>query len=188
MTNMTKISLVKVIMVVAFLAAAFPAFAQGEWKWANYWTGNDDPLNSTNPYNYIVRTAFDDDGNVYVFGSFGGNATLYDQIGDSHFSNNAMVVSANTQGIVLIKFDSLGNYLWSRIVKTLRNETCRPYDMVLRDNHILISGEYGFYNTMNEKLVFLDTLITEQAANSYQNNEHFPPYTFGNYSFFHIWI
>ena len=171
------------LLMTSFLAF-LTASAQGEWKWANYWTGNDDPLNSTNPYNYIVRTAFDDDGNVYVFGSFGGNATLYDQIGDSHFSNNAMVVSANTQGIVLIKFDSLGNYLWSRIVKTLRNETCRPYDMVLRDNHILISGEYGFYNTMNEKLVFLDTLITEQAANSYQNNEHFPPYTFGNYSFF----
>ena len=90
----TQITLALFATLFSFLTAS----AQGEWKWANYWTGNDDPLNSTNPYNYVVRTAFDDDGNVYVFGSFGGNATLYDQIGDSHFSNNAMVVSANTQG------------------------------------------------------------------------------------------
>ena len=46
-------------LFVATLATLFitlSASAQGEWKWANYWTGNDDPLNSTNPYNYIVRT------------------------------------------------------------------------------------------------------------------------------------
>ena len=65
------------IFTLFLLLLQIPASAQGEWKWANYWTGNDDPMNGNNPFNYIVRTAFDDDGNIYVFGSFGGNASIY---------------------------------------------------------------------------------------------------------------
>ena len=174
------------IFTLFLLLLQIPASAQGEWKWANYWTGNDDPMSGNNPFNYIVRTAFDDDGNIYVFGSFGGNATLYDQNLSMHFSNNAMVVSANTQGIVLIKFDSLGNYLWSKAVKTLKNTTCKPYDMTIHNNQIIISGEYSFSPSLNEQLLFFDTLITEHTAASYPTEEHNPPYTFGAYSFFSL--
>ena len=54
-------------LLVAILAALFTfpnVSAQGEWKWANYWTGNDDPLSSSNPYNYVVRTAFPSSSNA----------------------------------------------------------------------------------------------------------------------------
>ena len=71
MTIMTKISLFKVIMVVVFLAAAFPASAQGEWKWAHHWTGGDGSYGDY--YNKIINTAFDDDGNIYVYGTMGGS-------------------------------------------------------------------------------------------------------------------
>ena len=166
------------VATLATLFVTLTASAQGEWKWANYWTGNDDPLNSTNPYNYVVRTAFDDDGNVYVFGSFGGNATLYDQVGNTHFSNITSVVASNTQGTALVKFDSLGNYLWGRIIKNSKQGDCRPYDMTLRDGKIVISGHYSFEYSSNEQLWFLDTLITQQTALSYPLGEYHPPYTF----------
>jgi hypothetical protein len=175
------------LFMTSFLA--FPsASAQGEWKWANYWTGNDDPLSSTNPYNYVVRTAFDEDGNVYVFGSFGGNATLYDQVGNTHFSNITSVVASNTQGTALVKFDSLGNYLWSRIIKNSKQGDCRPYDMILQDGKIVISGQYSFDYSLNEQLWFLDTLVTQQTALSYPLDENHPPYTFtgGDISFVSI--
>ena len=171
---------------LATLFLTLSASAQGEWKWANYWTGNDDPLNSTNPYNYVVRTAFDDDGNVYVFGSFGGNARLYDQNMSTWISDNVAVATSTTQGIILTKFDSLGNYSWSRIIKTIKNESCRPYDMVLYDNQILIAGEYSFIGSLGEQLMFLDTLITQQTAQSYPSGQHQPPYTYGSYSFFSV--
>ena len=96
---------------LATLVLTLSASAQGEWKWANYWTGNDDPLNSTNPYNYVVRTAFDDDGNVYVFGSFGGNAMIYDQGQNSYLANHVSSISSTSPGTVLLKFDSTGNML-----------------------------------------------------------------------------
>jgi hypothetical protein len=185
LTNMKK----QLSLFVATLATLFltlSASAQGEWKWANYWTGNDDPLNSTNPYNYVVRTAFDDDGNVYVFGSFGGNARLYDQNMSTWISDNVAVATSTTQGIILTKFDSLGNYSWSRIIKTIKNESCRPYDMVLYDNQILIAGEYSFTGSLGEQLMFLDTLITQQTAQSYPSGQHQPPYTYGSYSFFSV--
>ena len=143
--NLSKLLVALFATLFTFLTAS----AQGEWKWANYWTGNDDPLNSTNPYNYVVRTAFDDNGNVYVFGSFGGNATLYDQVGNTHFSNITSVVASNTQGTALVKFDSLGNYLWSRIIKNSKQGDCRPYDMILQDGKIVISGQYSFDYSLN---------------------------------------
>ena len=110
------------ISLVLILLAVVTVHAQGEWKWANYWTGNDDPLDSNNPYNYVVRTAFDDDGNVYVFGSFGGSARIQDQTLSTWIFDNVEVVASNTSGIILVKFDSLGNHLWSRVIKTPNKE------------------------------------------------------------------
>ena len=181
-----NLAIKRLISIILILLATLSASAQGEWKWSNYWTGNDDPLNSTNPYNYVVRTAFDDDGNVYVFGSFGGNARLYDQNMSTWISDNVAVATSTTQGIILTKFDSLGNYSWSRIIKTIKNESCRPYDMVLYDNQILIAGEYSFTGSLGEQLMFLDTLITQQTAQSYPSGQHQPPYTYGSYSFFSV--
>ena len=181
---MKKISLVKVIMAVAFLATAFPASAQGEWKWANYWTGNDDPLNSTNPYNYVVRTAFDDDGNVYVFGSFGGNARIYDQNQSSYFCSQVSIIAANTPGTVLAKFDANGNLLWKKVIKSSYDMSNMPYDMYLKDNRVVIAGEYSWDGGQGKQLWFVDTLITQQVAQSYPSNEFHPPFTFGKYTYF----
>ena len=96
------------LCLILLQAVFFSASAQGEWKWANYWTGNDDPLSSTNAYNYVVKTAFDDEGNIYAFGSCGGTAQIQDQSQAIHMLNNATVLTANTQGSVLAKFDRNG--------------------------------------------------------------------------------
>ena len=175
----------RITIILILIAAVLTASAQGEWKWANYWTGNDDPLNSYNPYNYVVSTAFDDDGNVYVYGCFGGNAKLYAQDTSVWFCDDVEIVQSNSPGLVVAKLDSLGNLVWSKTVKATYTNYCRPYDMVLHDNQLLISGEYSFFGG-NPKLWFLDTLITRQTANSYSSGEHHPPYTLGSYSFFSL--
>ena len=161
----------------------FSTSAQGEWKWANYWTGNDDPLNSNTPFNHVVRTAFDDDGNVYVFGSFGGNATMFDQNSNTHFANDVSIVSNSSPGNVLAKFNPQGNLLWYKSIKST-NGNCLPYDMVIKDGVILIAGEYSWNYAQNKPFWFFDTLITVQTALSYGNGAYQPPYTFGNYSYF----
>ena len=174
----------RITIIAILIAAVLSASAQGEWKWANYWTGNDDPLNSYNPYNYVVRTAFDDDGNVYVYGCFGGNAKLYAQDTSVWFCDDVAVILANTKGCALMKFDSSGNLLWKRTIKKSKQGDCRPYDMVLHEDRILISGQYDLaYGS--EDLWFLDTLITQQTAfDHFLSGEINPPYTYGVYSFF----
>ena len=168
----------RITIIAILIAAVLSASAQGEWKWANYWTGNDDPLNSYNPYNYVVRTAFDDDGNVYVYGCFGGNARVYDQNTSEWLCDDVAVILANTKGCALMKFDSSGNLLWSRTIKKSKQGDCRPYDMALHNDRILISGQYDFTSGTNETLWFLDTLITQQTGFSYPVGEYHPPYTF----------
>ena len=174
----------QLIPVVLILLAAVSVHAQGEWKWANYWTGNDDPLNSNTPYNYIVRTAFDDDGNVYVFGSFGGNARIYDQNQSSYFCSQVSIIAANTPGTVLAKFDTIGNLLWEKVIKSSYDMSNMPYDMYLKDNRIVIAGEYSWDGGSGKQLWFLDTLITQQVAQSYPSGERNPPFTFGTYTYF----
>lgn len=160
----------------------FSTSAQGEWKWANYWTGNDDPLSSTNAYNYVVKTAFDDEGNIYAFGSCGGTAQISDQSQAIHMLNNATVLTANTQGSVLAKFDRNGNLLWHRIIKSSRSE-CTPYDMFFDGNRIVILGLYSNSGAVNEHLWFFDTLITGQHFAGIPWEEQIPPYAFGNYNY-----
>ncbi len=169
------------VPVVFILLATLSASAQGEWKWANYWTGGEEL--GSHETNRVVRTAFDDNGNIYVFGSFGGSATLYAQNGTSHFSDNTAIVANGSPGTVLAKFDSLGNLLWHRFIKSL-NSSCMPYDMFVRDNRITIAGEYAFQLNSVTQLWFIDTLIDSQCALSYPSGTIHPPYTFGNYSYF----
>ena len=179
----------RITIIAILIAVVLSASAQGEWKWANYWTGNDDPLNSNNAYNYVVRTAFDDDGNVYVYGCFGGNAKVYDQNTSEWLCDDVAVILANTKGCALMKFDSLGNLLWSRTIKKSKQGDCRPYDMVLHDGQILISGLYDLAYGPNENLWFLDTLITQQTAfNLFLSGEIHPPYSYtdGIYTFFSV--
>ena len=100
---------------ILFITLAAPA--QGEWKWAHYWTGSGGDL--TNIFNNITNTAFDEEGNVYVYGTMGGNARLD---GDMlMFSSNSDVITTSEHSILLAKFDTLGTMLWYRVIKCNRD-------------------------------------------------------------------
>ena len=171
-----------VVCFILLQSVSFSVHAQGNWLWANYWTGNDDPLSSTNAYNYVVKTAFDEDGNIYAFGACGGTAQIAAQNQNVHMLNIPIVLTANTMGSVLAKYDRNGNLLWHRLIKsTGAGNDCRPYDMFLKDNKIYIAGDYTFEYL--QPLWFFDTLIDHQSAMSHPGHSH-PPYSYGNYSYF----
>jgi hypothetical protein len=72
------------LALLATLFSLLTASAQGEWKWAHYWSGNDE--SASNYYNKIINTAFDDDGNIYVYGSMGGHAVFDGEL--FHYDNH----------------------------------------------------------------------------------------------------
>lgn len=171
--------------IIPFLALALlyvTATAQGEWKWAHYWTGGDGTYGSY--YNKITNTAFDDEGNMYVYGTMGGSA-VFD--GTSfHFSTEEQVLSHYTKSIVLFKFDALGNLLWHKVVKSSA-QAAIPRWMEVRNGRIYISGdvemEYVDHNWNNVWLYYLDTLIRGYDVHLIPNEERRPPYMTGAWTF-----
>jgi len=95
------------VATLATLFVTFSASAQGEWKWANYWSGTGG--SSANIFNTITRTAFDEEGNIYVLGEVGGQSTFNGLT--FQFINNPQVFGSPGRTSMLAKFDTLGNML-----------------------------------------------------------------------------
>lgn len=143
------------IILLMFLLPALFSQEGGEWKWAHYISGNDGI--GQDYYNKIINTAFDDEGNIYIYGMCGGNANLD---GTIQFSDNQEVVTANVETILLAKFDTLGNMLWHKIVKS-RSLPTIPKGMYLRDNKIHIAGNGMLSNSWyHDWIYYFDTLVT----------------------------
>ena len=156
-------------LVLLFVSSAT---AQGEWKWAHYWSGGDGSYSDY--YNYITNTAFDDEGNIYVYGSMGGNAVFDGEL--FQFTTNAEVLSRNDHSVLLAKFDTLGNMLWHKVMKSV-DEWAVPKWMEVRDNTVFVAancGLYGFYP--DSWLYYWDTLITKSQIIALPQEMQKPPY------------
>ena len=162
----------RITTFLAFVLLLATATAQGEWKWAHYWTGQDGSYSSY--YNYITNTAFDDEGNIYVYGSMGGSA-VFDGT-TFQFTTNAEVLSHNEHSVLLAKFDTLGNMLWHKVVKSSA-EMAFPLWMELRDDKIYIAGNCGFYGDYSDSwLYYLDTLMYKYQVDSIPVEQQRPPF------------
>ena len=162
--------------------------AQGEWKWAHYWSGNGGDYN--NIFNKVYNTAFDDNGNIYVYGTMGGNA-VFDGITLS-FSNNSDVITTAEHTVLLAKFDTLGNMLWYKIVKCSNREggVSRAHWMEVKDDKVYVLGNMNldyvdYYATVNNVwLYYFDTLITGPQVHEIPVEQRRPPYKTGRYTYF----
>ena len=175
---MKKTQLVFVLLVTLFTLLS--ASAQSEWKWAHYWSGNGGDYN--NIFNKVVNTAFDDDGNIYVYGTMGGNA-VFDGITLS-FSNNSDVITTAEHSILLAKFDTLGVMQWYRVIKCSNGDWSIPKWMTIKNNRIYITGRTGMWGDYNYWLYYLDTLITKADVLNLPESERKPPYKRSRWTFF----
>ena len=183
---------VKILFQLLVLSALFAdifstASAQGEWKWANYWSGSGGY--PTDYYNQVVNTAFDESGNIYVFGQIGGHPTINGQ--PLQFTSHPYAFNIDKPTSMLAKFDTLGNMLWYKIVKSSDQYVyCLPHWMEVKDNKVYISGnlslEYVDYNATvnNVWLYYFDTLITGSQVHEIPVEQRRPPYKTGRYTYF----
>ena len=163
-----------------FLLASTSASAQGEWKWAHYWTGSGGDLN--NVFNKITNTAFDEDGNMYVYGTMGGNARLDGEM--LMFSDNSTVITTSEHSILLAKFDTLGTMLWYKVIKCNSDYWSFPKWMTVKNDRIYITGITGMWGDYDYWLYYIDTLITKADVLSLQASERKPPYKHSRWTFF----
>ena len=170
----------------ATLFTFLTASAQGEWKWAHYWSGTGGT--SSDLYNNVTKTAFDEDGNIYVFGLIGGQPTYNGS--PLMFINNPQVYGSGKRSSLLAKFDTLGNMLWYKVVKSSESHDCFPYWMEVEDDKVYISGDISLDfvedpSSVNSVwLYYLDTLITGPQVHSIPADQRRPPYKTGRYTYF----
>ena len=167
-------------LALFLLLLQISASAQGEWKWAHYWTGSGG--DAINIFNNITNTAFDEDGNVYVYGSMGGNAMIDGEM--LMFSNNADVITTAEHSILLAKFDTLGTMLWYKVIKCQGDYWSIPKWMTVKNDRIYITGITGMWSDRNYWLYYLDTLITKADVLSLPASERKPPYKRSRWTFF----
>ncbi len=167
-------------VTIATLFSTLTASAQGEWKWAHYWTGSGGDL--TNIFNNITNTAFDEEGNVYVYGTMGGNARLDGEM--LMFSDNSDVITTSEHSILLAKFDTLGTMLWYKVIKCQGDYWSIPKWMTVKNDRIYITGITGMWSDRNYWLYYIDTLITKADVLSLPPSERKPPYKRSRWTFF----
>ena len=167
-------------VTIATLFSTLTAPAQGEWKWAHYWTGGGGNLNEV--FNKITNTAFDEEGNIYVYGTMGGNARLDGEM--LMFSDNSDVITTSEHSILLAKFDTLGAMLWYKVIKCNSAYRSIPKWMTVKNDRIYITGTTGMWGDYNYWLYYIDTLITKADVLSLPESERKPPYKRSHWSFF----
>lgn len=173
--------LFQLLVLSALFAVIFPAAsAQGEWKWAHCWTGSGGDL--TNIFNNITNTAFDEEGNVYIYGTVGGNARLDGEM--LMFSDNSTVITTSEHSILLAKFDTLGTMLWYKVIKCNEDYWSIPKWMTVKNDRIYITGTTGMWSDYNYWLYYIDTLITKADVLNLPPSERKPPYKRSRWTFF----
>ncbi len=169
------------IFTLFLLLLQIPASAQGEWKWAHYWSGGDGTYGAY--YNEITNTAFDEEGNIYVYGSIGINPTIDGMT--FQFINNGEVLSYNEKTIMLAKFDTLGNMLWHKVVKSSSSPSF-PLWMEVRNDKVYVAGNSSMYEDRQDSwLYYMDTLIRKwQVDNIPEEQQQFPFKPYHRWTFF----
>ena len=180
--NLSKKFIALLIVFFTFSTAS----AQGEWKWANYWSGEGGF--SYQYYNRIIKTAFDEDGYIYVFGQIGGCPTFNGM--PIQFTNHPQAFNSDKRASMLAKFDALGNMLWYKMVKSSESVECYPHWMEVKDGKIYISGNLSLdyvenpASVNNVWLYYFDTLITGPQVHAIPVDQRRPPYKTGRYTYF----
>ena len=190
------------IASVALLLTTFTTFAQGEWEWANYWTG--DQREFYDNLNKITNTAFDEEGNIYVYGTMGGDPQFngedfplpenflsmnpgWGNDGLNEYLRTRARIEPKTY-LVLAKFDPDGNMLWNKIIRPVNmysttNEAWACW-MELRNDKLYVSGNFGLGNDNNSLCYYLDTLITTKQVREMPEEERKPPFKQSEWTWF----
>ena len=190
------------IASVALLLTTFTTFAQGEWEWANYWTG--DQREFYDNLNKITNTAFDEEGNIYVYGTMGGDPKFngedfplpenflsmnpgWGNDGLNEYLRTRARIEPKTY-LVLAKFDPDGNMLWNKIIRPVNmysttNEAWACW-MELRNDKLYVSGNFGLGNDNYSLCYYLDTLITTKQVREMPEEERKPPFKQSDWTWF----
>lgn len=160
-----------IIILVLIIFLTFNINAQS-WQFANSFGGESgsDPTNNNMPNNLIL----DDNGNAYVYGTYGAGTEFND-------STLPLFVDGN-RGSFIAKFDCLGNVQWFKSVSNSEQRDDQASFLILKDDNLYLYGSCRIDNWY--KTWFLDTLVIGSILyQHYPDDCAFPWVPFRDYSY-----
>lgn len=144
---------------IFFLFILSSVHAQGEWVWAKSYSGYDAYGGTAN--NEIICSDFDREGNIYIFGKFGGSADIDGEeiFPDSLISLMGSPFQYDRTGIVLAKFSPQGNLIWKKVIRR-GDQDMFPLWMEMKEDRISFLGTVCF----GSPFYYLDTLVPNAGA------------------------
>lgn len=134
---------------------SFYAHAQ-QFDWVQTYSGAENSQDY--PGNYIVGSATDSQGNLYVAGQFAFSATLdgQDLIPFSPWGGDVFIPNA-----CIMKLSPSGELLWKRVLHANQSRVSYITDIQLvGDTALWVCAEFDLPRAEDEYLYFYDTLVT----------------------------
>ncbi len=142
------------------------------WQYAKSFGGQSgsDPSNNNMPNNLVL----DDNGNAYVYGTYGAGTEFND-------STLPLFIDGNRGGFIA-KYNCAGDIEWFKAISNSEQRHDQANYMILKDDYLYLSGSChidNFYKTW-----FLDTLVIGSIlVQDYPQNSIFPWIPYRNYSY-----
>jgi len=142
----------------------------GEWVWAKAYSGYENPFYTPVLSNSIVKSAFDEAGNVYILGTFMTEAAI-----DGECIAPPTISGDTHPGQVIAKFDTAGNLVWKKVIKF--REAQFPKGIQIRGNKLYaLVDVWMTANGPNSYLYYLDTLVYYNDVRDIPLEECTPPF------------
>lgn len=165
----------KHILILALLAVF--GLANGQtWRWAHSFGG----IASNYGYNrnWIKNMAMDEEGNLYIIGSFGRNCRMDDSI---RFPT-PMTGSGEHETALIAKFAPDGSLVWERQMKE-KDSGAEGYSMEIKGDRLYIMANIGMYNMADgEYMIYWDSTMYRNTLINIPDSERTLPFIFGHWT------
>ena len=156
------------IFFYLILSIASISFASAQdWQYATRFGGSNyqSPGLGLKILNHPNHLEIDAEGNAYIFGTYGDNASFYGFSDGLAFDSPSYGDQCN--GTFVAKFDCNGNVVWHKAIVRETNRDSESQYMALKNNHLYLQGTVHIPTT-NSNLWFLDSLIYGNILHNYE--------------------
>ena len=176
----------KTFLIVTMLFAISFGFAQNnmDWQYATRFGGhNYDSPSGFKILNHPHNLEIDNEGNAYIFGTYGSLATFGNYPSDETFQLYDW--GDYNFGAFLAKFDCNGNVVWNKAIARTANKDNEAQYMILKNNRIYLQGTVRI--DYDNPIYFLDTTVQGSTLEYYYvyhpDSLAFPWIPYKNYTY-----
>ena len=160
-------------LILSIASISFASAQSMDWQYATRFGGYcfQNPGVGLKLLNYPHSLEIDAEGNAYIFGTYGDNASFYD------FSNglafDSPIYGDYCSGTFVAKFDCNGNVVWHKAIAREINIDHEAQYMVMKDNRLYLQGTIHI-PTAGNSVWFLDTLVYGSYLINHPEDNAFP--------------